>query len=960
MTRSSRPASHYACLLLGFVIATSALVTTPTLGATAPTQPGIIWPHTHSDIAPDPAARFGWLPNGMRYVIYKNSTPAKTVAVRLRIEAGSMMEAPNERGAAHFIEHMAFNGSKNIPKGNLLPLLQRHGMTLGRDTGAVTMTDKTEYILNLKSNDAETLDTALFALREMTGNQLLEPDAITHERDTILGEERMRNTPQMQAGSGWRKAAFAGQKFATADNATPDEIKTISRKALTDFYQAFYRPERTTLAIAGDIDPADIETRIKAKFSDWEPTGKNRTVSFEPYQAKGLRTFSYTAATLPDILSASWFLPLDSKVASQARNDQQLADLVLITVLNRRLRHQAQQSDAAYVSAGMASAPVYETAKLLKLSIMPKPGQDKKAFEQAIQIFRQFISTGVTPEEVATFLTQIEGRTKHAADGAATRESTTIADSIVRSLDTHDVFTSPAQDLADLQRGKKDLVAEKLNPRLKTLFSGDGPLLAHQSEKATDLQGDVLKTAYLAAMQAPVTAYQAEATSVWPYTDFGKAQGPVTRKAFTEFGFTRYSFANGLTLNVKPTKFKNDTVVVHVGFKGGLETLPPQTDAPILLTALYAKANLFAAGGLKKISLEQLNRALAGKTLHVTFGIGEREATFSATTTEKDLATQMQLLMAYATDAAYNPIAFDRWRTILPTRYAQPQSNPRALLQFMLPGLVHADDTRFAIPSLAVAQATTNEQVKTLIQTMLSISPVEITIVGDVNPDTAVGAVAATFATLPPLPQNIPMAAGGDHAAFPTRNLQQVLHHSGRTDQSLSMLAWPVPGETQDTQVSRGLEILTEIFNQRAFNTIRQQLGQAYDATVQRHQSKAFKDFGYIAVSGSVATGNDKIFVTAVNGIVEDLKTKLVSAEELDRARKPLLERRQKDQTDNEHWVYILPTITEQSTYADVVNKKRDQLNAVTPAMVQALAQKYLQADKALHVEVLPQTVAAP
>ncbi|MGB8602072.1 MAG: insulinase family protein [Rhizomicrobium sp.] len=956
MTRSCRPAPLYACLLLGFVVTTSAL------GATAPTQPGIIWPHTHSDIAPDPAARFGWLPNGMGYVIYKNSTPAKTVAVRLRIEAGTMMEAPNERGAAHFIEHMAFNGSKNIPKGDLLPLLQRHGMTLGRDTGAVTMPDKTEYILTLPSNDTESLDTALFALREMTGNQLLQPDAITHERDTILGEERARNTPLMQAGSGWRKAAFAGQKFAIYGDAigSVDEIKTISRKALTDFYQAFYRPERTTLVIAGDIDPADIEARIKAKFSDWKPTGKSRSVVFEPYQTKGLQTFSYTAATLPDVLSASWFLPLDSKVATQTRIDQQLADLVLISILNRRLQHQAQQSDAAYIGAGMGSIPIFETAKILQLSVMPKPEQDKKAFEQTLQIFRQFVSSGVTPEEVATLLTSMENILKNTADGAATRESTAIADSIVSSLDTHDVFTSPAQDVVDFQRAKKDLVAEKLNQRLKTLFSGDGPLLAHQSEKATDLQGDVLKTAYLAAMQAPVTAYQAEATSVWPYTDFGKAQPPVSRKEFTEFGFTRYSFANGLTLNVKPTKFKTGEIMVNVGFKGGLETLSPQTDSPVFLANIYAKANLFAAGGLKKITLEQLNRALAGKTLHVTFGIGEREATFSATTTEKDLATQMQLLMAYATDAAYRPMAIDRLHALLPTLYAQQQSNPHHQLHFMVSGLVHVDDRRFSVPPLAGAQAITNEQVKNVIQTMLSVSPLEITIVGDVNPETAANAVAATFATLPTRPKEIPIAAGGDHAAFPTKNLQQVLHHSGRADQSLSMLAWPVPGETQDTQVSRGLEILTEIFRQRAFDTIRQQLGQAYDATVQRDQSWAFKDFGFIAVSGSVATGNDKAFVAAVNGIVDNLKTKPVSAEELDRARKPLLERWQKDQTDNQHWIYTLPHITDQSTPADAVYKTRDQLSAVTPAMVQALAQKYLQADKALHVEVLPQTVAAP
>lgn len=944
-----------SCLALGLFL------TAPAPGGTVKAPATIDWPQAHSDIAPDPDARFGRLPNGMGYVIYKNSTPQKAVSVRLRIAAGSMMESESERGVAHFVEHMAFNGSRHIPKGQLLPLLQRHGMEFGPDAQAFTFPDKTEYLLDLPDNAPAALDAALFVMREFAGNLLFQPDAVNHERNTILGEERLWNTPQTQAMSGWRKAAFTGQKFVTAGNAigSTDVIKTVPPQTLVAFYHAFYRPTLTTLVITGDIDPAQIEAKIKATFADWKAVGAARHVTFEPYKTKGLQTFTYTAPSVTDMINATWFQPYDTRAGTHAKANEDMADSILIGILNTRLQRRAQQDDAAYVGAGIVQQPIFQTAQLLQFGIMPKPGQYKKTFEQVMQVYRQFVSFGVTTEEVTPILIGMEVGLKTAADGAKTRNSAVIADAIIANLDANDVFTSPAQDADDFARLKPSLTAEKLNLRIKALFAGDGPLLAHMGENSGDLDAAAMKATYLAAMQESATAYIAEAAVGWPYTDFGKAQMPVAQKEYKDFGFTRYSFANGLTLNIKPTKFNDNQVLVNVGYKGGLETLSPQTNAPTTLTNAYTMSGSFVSSGLKKITLEQLDRALAGKNFNVIFGISEREATFSGVTSEADLPTQLQVLMAYATDAAYRPAPFDQLHSALPIFYTQQASNPMLLLQSHLRDLTHAGDKRFALPSQAEAEAITLAQVQNQIQTMLAKSPVEITIVGDVNPDVAVKSVAATFATLPTLPKTVAIADGGDRSAFPVDHLTQVLHHTGRADQSISLLAWPVPGETQDTQVSRGLEILTEILNLRTFNTIRQKLGQAYDARTWRDQSWAFKNFGYIAVSGSVATGNDPAFVTAINGIIDDLKAKPVSQDELDRARKPLLEHWQNDQNDNQHWVYTIPHIDDQSTIANVVYKTRDELNAVTPAMIRDLVQKYFVADRALHIKILPQESAA-
>ncbi|WP_309646323.1 insulinase family protein, partial [Phenylobacterium sp.] len=153
------------------------------------------WAQARSDLAPDPDIRFGALPNGMRYAIRKQSIPPGQAALRLRFDAGSLMETDKQQGIAHFLEHMAFNGSKTVPEGDMIKILERLGLAFGADTNASTDFDETVYKLDLPRTDDETVDTSLMLLREAAGNLTLDPAAIDRERGVVLSEERARDTP---------------------------------------------------------------------------------------------------------------------------------------------------------------------------------------------------------------------------------------------------------------------------------------------------------------------------------------------------------------------------------------------------------------------------------------------------------------------------------------------------------------------------------------------------------------------------------------------------------------------------------------------------------------------------------------------------------------------------------------------------------------------------------------------
>ncbi|MDA0915390.1 MAG: insulinase family protein, partial [Proteobacteria bacterium] len=186
-----------------------ALSPTPLLAQeSAPDEP--VWAFEDSNIPIDPAFRFGELDNGMRYIVRQNSTPEDTALVRLYIGSGSLDETDSERGLAHFVEHMAFNGSKRISEGEMIPLLEREGLAFGADTNASTGFDRTLYMLNLPRNDADLLETALMLMRETASELLIEQEAVDRERGIILAERRDRNNFEF-------KAAVDGLEFSAPD-----------------------------------------------------------------------------------------------------------------------------------------------------------------------------------------------------------------------------------------------------------------------------------------------------------------------------------------------------------------------------------------------------------------------------------------------------------------------------------------------------------------------------------------------------------------------------------------------------------------------------------------------------------------------------------------------------------------------------------------------------------------------
>src|SRR5258708_2630182 len=227
------------------------------------------WPQEQSDFKPDPNVRYGVLANGMHYALMRNAEPQNTASVRLRIAAGSIEEAENQRGLAHFLEHMAFNGSKHFAEGEAVKALQRKGLAFGPHTNAHTGLQETVYLLELPSVDDGTMDTALRFMRDVADGLTIDQGAIDRERGVILSEERQGDSPERRAFNDRWKLTYAGHQAADRLPIGDMQIvRTATHDLIADFYNRYYRPERATLVLVGQFDLDAMEAKLKADFVD--------------------------------------------------------------------------------------------------------------------------------------------------------------------------------------------------------------------------------------------------------------------------------------------------------------------------------------------------------------------------------------------------------------------------------------------------------------------------------------------------------------------------------------------------------------------------------------------------------------------------------------------------------------------------------------------------------------------
>lgn len=919
-------------------------------------RPSDPWAHEISDVPADAAVRFGQLPNGLRYAIVRNTTPPGQASLRVRIDAGSLMENEDQLGLAHFIEHMAFNGSTNIPEGELTRILERLGLAFGADTNASTGFDETVYKLDLPRTDDETVDTSLMILRDMLGNATLSTDAIDRERGIVLSEERTR------AGPGLR-SVIAQLDFLLKDQLIPDRLPIGStsvlanapRERFVEFYSAYYRPSRATVIAVGDFDVNVMEAKIIATFGDWQnPAPDGAEPVLGEVQPRGLEAGSYTEAGVQPSIQITWVSPPDTRPDTLATQREGLIEGLGTRVLNRRLQRLARGENPPFIGASGSRSDLFGAAEVASVSAVYQDGNWAGALEAIEQETRRIVEFGITREELDREITEVRTALTENVAGAATRRTPNLANSLAASVNNDEVFTAPATDLAIFEAIVADLTLEEVNTALRSTFTGQGPLLFITGPDAIEGGDAAILAAYEASQRTAVTAPEAEARVDWPYTQFGTPGTVASTEVIQDIGTTFVTFDNGVRLTIKPTEFTDDQVLVSIRTGTGFLSLP--TDAP---TATLALGAAFAEGGLGQLTAEQLETVLSGKVYSASLSADEDSYRLSGTTRTEDLGLQMQVLTAYLTDAGWRPEPFERargqFRLVLP----QLDATTGGVFARDGSGLLRSGDARWTVPTLEQIAAWSIDDLRTLVSTDLSQGPIEVIIVGDVTVDAAIEAVAATVGSLPARgPAPTPSAAART-STFPEGVAQPVeLKHGGRPDQALGFVAWPTGDNFSDPREARMVRLLADVMRLRLIDELREGQAVTYSPQVSTTASGTFEGYGYM--SAAIEAPPEKLggFFADVDRIAADLVANPVTQDELDRARNPRVESMRRSMNTNGFWMSELQDAQTDPDRLPTLRSAISDIESATPADLQAVARKYLVPSDAYRIQVTPRAQA--
>lgn len=908
--------------------------------------------HQASDLQPDPAVKWGRLPNGIRYALVRNAQPKGRASLRFGVMAGSLDETDAQRGLAHFLEHLAFNGSKHFASGSLIEKFQRLGMSFGGDTNAFTAPDRTVYMLELPETTANNFDFAFTLFSDFAGGLTLSPESIEKERGIILSELRDSDTHRSRTATAQAEFVVPKARSTYRDPiGLAQVISTAQREQFVDFYNTWYRPENYVVVVAGDIDLPKVEAQLVKALGPVVARGSSRPRAEQgtiPINAAPQARFHLQPDAAATSISIDLVQPYTAPADSADRRKRAVPLQLAVAMMNRRFDALAEK-EAEVITAGRArTGESFDFMRSAGVDVIcGEHARWRQCLATADQQLRTALEHGFAPEELADAVAGLRQQLKQSVSDASTRSSGEIADGVIFSVMDEEVFTSSEDDFALLDPVLAKMTAEECARALRELWSSQGSLYLFISgaEKIPDQE---ILVAYEASRAEPVELQEKRTTPRFAY-DASLQPGEVaSRKHIDDLGITSIVFKNGVRLNLKPTQFDAGRLIINMRLGGGLLSVPRGQEELAMLVSTS-----FVAGALGKHSDDDLRSILAGRAVGIQFNVGADAFEASAGSTPEDLLLQLQLLRAFMTDPGYRPEALRQYRKGIEQNYARAPHVLTVPQHQEIPRLLANGDARFGLPKDAKPLLDRNfDEVRAWLTPVFEHGALEIAIVGDFAVEQAIAQVAQTFGNLPPRAAKL-LYAVERRVSYPSAPITKEYRIDTDIQQALVSVHWPAT-DRSDIRLVRRMDVLSSILGDRLRVRLREQMNQTYSPRVRDELSDTFRGFGYIVANASVAPEHAAGVAAAIKEVAADMATNGISEDELNRSKGPELAHMRDAIRDNGYWMGTLAAIQEFPERADWFRTHERDFKSISVADINALAARYLDPKRASVFTILP------
>lgn len=938
--------------------ATSAGVPAPSAARVAPSVAATPWLYRGSDVPHDAEWTFGELPNGLRYAVRRNGVPPGQVSIRIRMDVGSLYEKPEESGYAHLLEHLVFRQSKYLGEAQAIPTWQRLGAGFGTDTNAETTPTQTVFKLDLPDATAASLDESMKLLSGMMIAPTLSEANVRTEVPIVMAEMRERGGAQQRVADATRKTLYAGQPLA--DHSPIGTVKTLeaaNQASVRAFHARWYRPENAVIVIAGDADPAQLAALVHKWFADWPTVGPATPApSFgdplRPAGAKGPAPVGETevlvAPDMPRGINYAVLRPWRPVNDTIVYNQGLMIDALAQAVINRRLEQRAR-AGGSYLLAQVNQQDVSRSVDATFVSITPIGDDWQAALKDVRAVIADAQALPPTKEEIAREVAEMNVAFESLVEQRALLPGSKVADDIVSAVDIRETVASPEVVLDIFRRSIPLYTPQAVLQHTRKLFSGTVTRAIYVTPK----EGDANALALRQALNAPIAAGAKVRASTEPVS-FAKLPpigqpGKATAAPTGLLGIEQLDFGNGVKALIWPTKDDPGRVTVKVRFGTGYRAFRPEDAAYITLGDMA-----LVGSGVGPLGQEELDRITTGRKMGFDFKIDDADFTFTGNTRAADLDDQLYLFAAKFVTPRWDVNPVIRAKAAARLQYETFATSPQGVLSRDLKFYQRGKDPRFHTPTPTEIDAASPEGLRRVWEPILQQGPIEVQVFGDFDREKTISALEKTFGALPP--RTAAAAGEGTSPATATPSLQPiVLTHRGDANQAAALVSWPTGGGMLGVHDSRRLQVLTELFTNRLLAAMREKLGASYAPQV-------FSDWPLDVNSGGSVTALAQLqpevvpeFYKIVDQIAADLAASPPTPEELALVVEPLRQQITRASTSTAFFMYQVEGGTDDPSRFGAVRSILTDYTRITPAEVQALAQRYLVRDKSWRLAVIPQ-----
>lgn len=911
----------------------------------------------------DPNVRYGKLENGLTYYIRHNAKQKGLANFYIAQKVGAVQEEDSQRGLAHFLEHMCFNGSNHFPgSDDLVKYCESIGVKFGANLNAYTASDETVYNINDVPVTPENVQNVMFILQDWANGLLLLEEEIDKERGVIKEEWRMRSSANMRMIERNLPTLYPGSRYGERlPIGTMEVIENFKYDELRQYYQKWYRPDLQGLIIVGDINVDEIEGKIKELFAGIKMPENPAPYEFYPVpdNTEPIYVIDKDKEMAQGVISIFFkkdILPIEMR-NSQVEILTSLCQSMVTSMLNARLEELALKPECNFLYAGVSYGNyiMAKTKDALSLTVLAKPGQDAKAVAEAVAEVERAVRFGFTATEAFRAKEKIMSRIERLYDNRTKQDNEYYVQQYVR----HFLDNTSAMDIEmefPIWKQMTEMIpAETYSQYMKQLeakVDTNFVLLGMYPEK----EGVVVPT--IAEIKQAVEA--GKNAELAPYVDNVKdepliselpAKGKIVKESQVDFGYTKWTLSNGANVYFRNTDFNDAEVIMSATSHGGLTYVK---DADIVNAKLTS--DVMSSVGRGNFNYSELQKKLAGKQARIMAGIGKTTEFINGQSTPKDLRTLFELLHLSFCSPANDVDAYNNFISAMRTSLANAEKQPNTAFNDSIMSTIYPGNERMRSVNLKDLEQANYETIKRIYsERFMTAGDFDFYFTGAFNTDSLRQYVETYLASLPQL--------GKREKAKPSNNdmregvVENRFYRQMETPQAFLLQAWH---GKEKYSLKNALIVSTfgEILSQRYLKSIREDGGLSYSVNAGASLSfgGADKDeYALQIVCPFTPEKCDSVLLLMKEGI-EDIAKKGVTEEELDKVKKFKVKSFNDSQNQNGYWQQLIMqkatwNLDGQKDYVNLVN-------SVSSEDIMKFVNKYLLKHKnTTTVVMLPSTL---